>query len=819
MITITPGKVLSPLKDDALVSEPHLILAANLLLNTVIAIPITVRRKKGRCYYSGYRTLEYREVQDALDLENPSLAQLPFTPRPVTTLTDDDLKRRFERAGRSEAAVALRQLAQRWTMIEPLVTGDSKPLLFDRECLTSLVSDRAQVLAEDGEYEKLFRGTPRLKDDEGALPPLETRIRRVREELFRLLNQFWAGGGVRSALIGFTENCGGKGKSKSAGTKKRGARNALTRQGEKGVEGLNITKGSEHAEIIKFCHDTYIVRGTTEAKALRRMWDDFYSAEVQQPDGSVKAEWLPAHQRPTRAHFRYWGTRESAAQAAWRRQLPAEGFDRNYRAIIGSATDDVYAIGQRGGIDSTPPDIQFVGALDRLARVGGGNRITLVDSLFGYIAGLYMGFDPPCAMTVRLAVFNAMDPDKAGWLEELGLLNIPPEDFIPIWFENLWADNTDLRCAEVMRCLDGIGTNPHFVARRRSDLNGVAEAGHHTLHRLVDHNMLGTTFGRSRNERGETSATERARQTMIQAIRETVRAIWTHNTMEIPVSRPLRMRLKNVPPTRLAMTREMIRLGKIARALHAIELARSHLLPRLAGTFTEKGVRLHMPDTGNKITFIDRVRYASTHPLFVQWCELARRGGKDDPDYFRSNFIVNPYRLRHIWYLDRDTGEQIELDAKSVDVRDPDLPYELTLPDIVDARGVESAERMRSEEQRQRKLGAMEREQNATKAEADAEYAAAVAKSGGEPSKAAAKRGKRENREVERQGTLYGIPVQAPGTVDTSAEVREPPQVPDAPNGATKPPKKQSPSSSAPASAGSSLLRSAVSRARSPGLR
>lgn len=94
-----------------------------------------------------------------------------------------------------------------------------------------------------------------------------------------------------------------------------------------------------------------------------------------------------------------------------------------------------------------------------------------------------------------------------------------------------WADNTDLRSEEVMGCLNEIGTDIHFVPVRRADLNSRAESSHHKkIHRMVDHKMLGSTYGQLRADRGEESAIDRARHTPIQAIRETARAVHVHNT-------------------------------------------------------------------------------------------------------------------------------------------------------------------------------------------------------------------------------------------------------------------------------------------------
>jgi hypothetical protein len=746
-------------ENSALISEPHLVLLANARLDVLVMTPTTVRSKGKRRYFRTPKTFSYAAVAAQLEIEAPILTRHVFVSRPETNLTDEELDKRYRRKGQSES-VALQTLKLRWSLVEPLVTGTDGELLFDPSHRAVLLNTRAREILADIDLRDKVIGQSRkrqVKRGKNHRHTLEGQIMRLAKEIQRLINQFWAGGSVRGALIGFAAACGGKGKPKRAGAAKRGRPNAKQLEGKSDEQGLNIAEGSELAKIIKFCYDTWVVRDTTVSYALRQMWDEFFSSAEQQSDGTTKKVWLPVWQRPTRIQFDYWGKREDRGAAAWRKQLPPSKFDKSYRAIMGSVSDDVYGIGQRGGIDSTPPDIQFVRAIDRLARIGGGHRIIIVEALFGYIPGLYMGFDPPSSSTVRLALYSSLDPDKRQWLDDLSLEDIPAEDFIPIWFSNLWADNTDLRTEEIKRCATGINTNIHFIPKLRSDLNSLAEGGHHTLHKMVDHKMHGSSYGRQ-NQRGEVPPTYRARHTMMEAIRETVRAIHVHNTAEVEDNRPLRMRLKNVAPTRVAMTREMIRIGHVARTLHAVDLARRHLLPRRMGTFTPKGVCLHREDA-DKSEFLNHVIYVSKHPIIARWCEEARKGGKHDSQYFRASFIVDPTRPRRIWHVDPSTGQEIELEIKVLVVRDSELPFQMTMPDMIDRDRLEASERIDRRDARERAIGAMEVKQRATLIEAEAAYQEATEQSGGEPPKSVMKNNKRENREKELKDTFYGVPL------------------------------------------------------------
>lgn len=758
---LIPGMALSPLSEGALITEPHLILHADEELDVVVIIPIEARKSAGRTYFVSYKRLSYGKVHSAVNINSPSLVQEAFSPRPASGLTDEDLNKKYKKHGQVESR-SLSSLKLRWKILEPMVTALNREILFNKEMLQLEVTLRAKELADEATYRSIFASHSGRKGDKLEKEKLRTfdeRLQAVIAEIKRLLNQYWAGGSSRGALINFGGNCGGRGKRKKTNDKRLGRKSARTQAGKFDHEALIIQPEDHNEEIIKHCIAHYLIRGVTVANAVRRMWTDFYSETVHLDNGKTKRGWLPPNQRPTRSQFEYRITLEGPEHAAWRKNLPPNAFERNFRAVMGSAKDDVKAVGQRGGIDASPIDFQLVKLLAPLERIGGAYRIILVDAMYGYIPGFYVGLDAPSSKTVKLAVHHALNPDKSEWLAGLGLEQ-DPHDWIPIHFVDLWADNTDLRSAEVMRSLDGIGTNIHFVPVRRADRNPMAESGHHVLHRAVDHKMLGSTFGRPRQERGEESAIDRARHTLIQAIRETARAVHTHNTMEINVVRPLWMKEKGVPPTRLEMTRATIERGKVAKPLCAYDTAHIHLLPRHQGTFTLKGVRLHREDTGRKVGFIEPLAYVGSNPEIVRKIEEARRGGKHDPEYFRAIFLVDPYAMRRCWYLNLQSMQVIPLDLKILGIDDVDLPYEATLQDVVDLMIADAVERPVLQEAGEKKLALMEAGQAETREEAEASYQAALAEAGGKKQSRAKLRANRNlNRDSEKAGQIHGMPV------------------------------------------------------------
>ncbi|WP_156374562.1 hypothetical protein [Pseudorhodoferax sp. Leaf274] len=760
-----------------LVSEPHLVMYVHRGTDHLVVIPLTPRTSAKRTYFVGPRRLSLKEAEEQLDLNKPLLNLGEFKPRGATFRTDDQLNEKFKR-GFQVDSIALLRLKARWALISTLVQDSSlSPLLLDSELRPGILLKHARTALLSPELCKQIANlrSGRVECIEATESPTAKELDVVVRMLQRLLNQYWAGGSRRGALIGSADRCGGRGKHRKAGAAKRGAPNARTRAGEVGREGINVEENGYHHKIIAFCYTSWVFRGQTVAKALRRMWTEFYSIAVQMPDGTIKREWLPDHERPTESHFRTWGQGRNRELAAWRLMLAPKSHERNYRAVLGSASDDLYDIGQRGSMDSTSIDVELVRALDRIQRIGSAHRILLVENMFGYIAGLYQGLEAAASKTVRLAAFNAADPDKEGWLKDISMDKLlSHEDFLPIWFQSIISDNTDLRSEEIMNCLSGIGTHVHYVPVNEGNRNSLAEAGHHILHRLSDHNLPGTTHGQKK-ARGERSAESQARCTNIEALRASVYAIHLHNTEEMKDFRSLDLRWKNVPPTRLALTREFIRQGRVARASQSVDLLRRQLLPTHWGTFTEQGVRLHRRNERKNPQFINHICYVANHPIINAWCEDARRGGKDDPEFFRGQFIVHPFHPRRIWYVDPATNESIELNLKVLKIRDPDLPYVMTLSDMVDRDAVEAAEAMDSSERSQRQRGDMEAWQREQADQAKQKYDADVARAGKEPNKREMKENKRTNREAEHAETIMGVAIDDSVLSETAESTPAPP--------------------------------------------
>lgn len=528
----------------------------------------------------------------------------------------------------------------------------------------------------------------------------------------------------------------------------------------------------------------------------------------------------PINQRPTRKQFVTWGRKRSPNHESWKTQLTKFSMARIDHALLGSANENITAISQLGAIDSSSVDNGFVSVVNRLKRIGGAHRILIVDSKYGYIPGFYLGLDAPSAKTVRLAQLHALS-DKREWLEWLGLDDQDPDDWLRIQFARLIADNTDLRCVEVEKCLETINCGVQFVPVARSDMNSSVESAHHVLHRSVDHNLLGTTHGQQK-ERGEASSDEHACHTIVEAIRETARAIYAHNTMELDMIPTLAAHRelveRGVKLTRANLTRWDIERGKVATSLIGIDEARMKLLIPIRGTFTKHGVKLLRPDRGDKREFIEPLRYVAHDQDFVKRIIRAKvMRGRADPEDWDDDFLHDPYQPSHIYHRDLINGQLTRLEAK-VPGEDSERLEECSLPDMLELMEACAIDRFNARIARDVAMSDLEDRQDSSNEESRAAYQRDLDNAPKKPSKAAMKRDKKANRDAEKSVFTHGMPP-VMGTTTSSETNRNAEQSPtghadaNAPASSPQaPPVEPSPDIPRPTTSASPLVQSILKR-------
>lgn len=559
-INLIPGMAIQPTENCKIVNDLVRVLHVQNDQVTVIKInPQQSHSKvngqiKTRQYFSAPFTIDLNKLKNEIKSHHLVLHKNGVTPRPDELATNEELDRKYLRPGQTISS-ARQKRNERFELIKPLVQNvEDQVLLFDPQ----IRQEKIAALAKQIDNKSVS-------------------FERLKKQISETLNQFFAGGGCIGALTPFSASQGGRGKERQQKSK-LGRTNVATQNNIENQEGFIMTK--EAKDICGYCWRNFYVRNKTIKKAYRKMLREFFSDITIDEKGNNHYKLKSINERPSESQFIFWGQKRSPGDESWKKQFSKLNLNRLGRPLFGTSSDDVISVGQRGAIDSTSIDLELVSVINRLDKIGSAHRILLVDCLYNYIPGFYLGLEAPSANTVGLTFLHAMT-DKAEWLNWLGLHDQEPENWIPMRFGTVLADNTDARSEENFKKVHSIGTGLKFVNVARSDLNSPVETTHHILHRLVDHNLYGTTYGQ-KHERGEEHATVLARHTPIEAIRETARAIYLHNTIELDITPTLEMRRelldKGIKLTRANLTRWKINQGKCHTSLLSEDEARIKLM-------------------------------------------------------------------------------------------------------------------------------------------------------------------------------------------------------------------------------------------------
>lgn len=722
----------------------------------LFVIPIQPKRSGTRLYYVGPRPISLKKINQEVSKHILRILQNGVTPRPDVLATDEELDKKYLRSGKT-ISIPREKRAQRYALIKPLIENhEDRVLLLDPQVRRELIRKRAKEVDGDSINE-----------------------RRVKE-ISEILNQYFAEGGTPGAVTPLSASQGGRGKERMQKSK-LGKPNTPTKKGAKNVAGFIMTDADK--EKCGFAWRNYYIRGTTIAKSLHKLWREFYSDISINQNGQRIIKLKSLNERPSRTQFETWGKSRSPGHESWKKQLTQFNLNRLDRVLFGTSDEDIIGVGQRGAVDSTSIDVELVSVANLLERIGTAHRILIVDGLYNYISGFYLGLEAPSAQTVGLAFLHSLT-DKKEWLKWLGLDDQNPDDWIPIRYGSVLADNTDLRCEAVINKLDSIGTGIKFVGVARSDLNSAVEASHHVLHRMVDHNLHGTTHGQ-RHERGEEHAYFLARHTVIEAIRETARAIYLHNTIELDIRPTLEMRRdlvdKGIKLTRANLTRWAISQGKCFTSLIGEDEARTKLLLPIQGTFTPHGVKLLKPDSGKKREFIEPIRYVSNHPVIKKNAMKSKvERTRLQAVSFDDHFLHNPYKTTEIFYRNIHDGELIRLD---IACKDKELPFECSLPDILNLMEHDETHLFNVRASRDEALSNLEYAQELAKQNANNAYLEALSLQEKPPSKNSLRQNKKTNRIKEKDISLYGMPAQQPNAeiISNSLRIDSPEPVPKEP--------------------------------------
>jgi putative transposase len=588
-----------------------------------VEIPCRVDGEPSPRYFKAPVKRSLPDVLIALDQSELVISKLTLPP--IAYLPDESIRKIYsqrttptKRRLRTDSA-SLQKRDRQWALVEPIMRyiQDHPADAFETEVLAAMICDRIS----------------------------KTRCRRadINDALHRLL----ALGCGKNALLSSHQRCGGRGKSRAPKNCTRlGRKNAAFVAGE--VESPGIHLSLDDKQKLAMGWNRFLRQGKSVKAAYSLTCGAWWSEGVKLVDGEEVPILLPAKQRPTEAQFRFWGPRDAEGKSAFELLLAPNAWEKKYRPKLGSSFSGLTSIGQMGLMDATSNDVNLVSMVSRLKALGPANRLFLHEGLSDAICGVNCSLDAPSERTALLTILNAAT-DKVEFCKRFGV-TITPDQFPTMFFGKIRVDNGELRTKGAIDAMSAVGSAIEFVERHRPERKGRNEAGHRSIHKLLDHRLDGTTRGRQR-QRGEDHSAIAACWTWFEYMCELLRAIVYYNC-HLDASALMRehpfhseMARDSVPPNRAAIHAWCIKNNRIAIPPFEVDLLRAHLLPSIQAVVRQNGVFLLRPDRGDKPEIVWGARFSGQRMIELGWHKGTLKTRYIDVKY-------DPDNLNKVWFLD-----------------------------------------------------------------------------------------------------------------------------------------------------------------------
>lgn len=447
--------------------------------------------------------------------------------------------------------------------------------------------------------------------------------------IYEYLKRYWQRGQTKNALLPDYHNCGGSGKEKKAGEKKRGR----PKKEYKG-KGINVdeeTKRIFKLAIKKFYYTTTQNSLTTAYELLRK---EYYSEGYRYENGIKKPILLGEAEVPTFGQFRYWYEKQRNIQKEVSSRTSSKRYHLENRAILGDSTQEALGPGSIYQIDATIADVYLVSRYNKSHIIGRPIVYAVVDVFSRMIVGIYIGLEGPSWAGAMMALINATT-EKVGFCNEYNV-SIQDEDWpihnIP---EAIIADRGEFEGNIVESLISGLNIKIANTASYRGDMKAIVERYFRTIHAHIKPFVPGFVGG-DFAQRGGRDYRLDAKLDIHQFTRLIIKCILYHNNHHYlsTYSREEMMIEDDIKPIPINLWKWGIenRAGRL-RSMDE-EIVKLNLLPRGTATVTSQGIRFK------------GILYGSEKALKERWFEKSRNRGS-----WKIEIAYDPRNMDYIYII------------------------------------------------------------------------------------------------------------------------------------------------------------------------
>lgn len=334
------------------------------------------------------------------------------------------------------------------------------------------------VLQEPSIYYSSQRGaliSKLIEDYNTVQASNEVRSNLTKSSVYKYLKRYWQRGKNLNTLLPDYKNCGGEGKQKSAGDKKRGRPRKYAHDPEIGV-GMNVaeeTKMTIRVAISQFYH-TQKRRSLTAA--YEKMIQEYYCDEETIDNDKLDNSSFVINEIPTLRQFKYWYKVEN--EHDFKKKIVSRygkiKYEQEYRAILGNSTAEVIGPGARYQVDATVADVYLLSSYNRNWIIGRPVIYVVIDVFSRMIAGVYVGLEGPSWLGMMMALANTTT-NKVEYCREYGI-DISEDDWpchhLP---QTILGDRGELISENAKPLIENLNIKIENAAPFRPDWKGIVE--------------------------------------------------------------------------------------------------------------------------------------------------------------------------------------------------------------------------------------------------------------------------------------------------------------------------------------------------------
>ena len=389
-----------------------------------------------------------------------------------------------------------------------------------------------------------------LTSNFGALVASHAMVTGVdRKQIYRLLYRYWSMGQTRNAFLWNTSACGGPGKQKSRASGIVPGR-PLKYRGIVVDDGGAILLESRHLAHIRLAYGRYASGKCGKIRKCHEwMLNKFYRSIKS--DGSKGN--VVKNSYPSLNQLIHYGKLFFDDLYKLNKRDGAIRYNKDYRALIGSASQRLIGAGHRYEIDSTIADVYLVHRVNRLWLIGRPVLYVVVDTFTRMIVGVHVGLEGPSWNGARHAIYNACTPKK----EFCKRYNIDIEEadwpcsHLPV---EIVADRAELLSGAGETMTKTVGTSLKILPPFRPDWKSIIESRFRLINEKLDLKFIPGGVDARKLERGDRDYQLDAIFDIDEFTEMVIAGVLAHNqTLRVPDLLSRDMIAAEVQPTPIAM--------------------------------------------------------------------------------------------------------------------------------------------------------------------------------------------------------------------------------------------------------------------------